>query len=319
MWISEYRDSWIDGWHARHTCNWGEVHDKKPFDEIVETAKGYCAWALYGQDWGTIHMPTLGRLAKYVRARLHYEPDILAGEYNPGLGFRMKAFAYMLRGNAIGRGGTIDINGNIFWSYRPGPAATIAEVGEYRFEYSQRRGTAMIDWFRQKTRRNDEKIIRLLDKWAAAEVIGANNRDFVDWLFEYWPIWVYRHRVRNHGAMEFGRKYIMRSFEYVVTVDPACCCRLLPRQHDNQEIPEESKPFLIWLRRNMQDIIEMEPDERAHIEVLRHFEANAWSRGGDSYNREAFRAFRARYGSHGDMVDATSSYRKQMDRFKYGW
>ena len=69
----------------------------------------------------------------------------------------------------------------------------------------------------------------------------------------------------------------------------------------------------------MQRVIDVEPDERAHIEILRYFEANPWSRGGDSYNQEAFRVFRAKYGSFSDMVAATSSYCKQMDRFKYGW
>jgi len=66
-------------------------------------------------------------------------------------------------------------------------------------------------------------------------------------------------------------------------------------------------------------VIDTEPDERASVDVLPHFEANPWSRGGDSYNQQAFRTFRARYGSYGEMVEATTSYDRQMDRFKYGW
>ena len=100
----------IDGWHMRHTCDWGEVHNRKPFGEIVPTAKGYCAWALYCQDWGTIHVPMLGRLAKYVRTRMQYEPYVLVGEYDKGLGYRMRTLTHLIRGKTIRRGGNIDDN-----------------------------------------------------------------------------------------------------------------------------------------------------------------------------------------------------------------
>jgi hypothetical protein len=166
------------------------------------------------------------------------------------------------------------------------------------------------------------QIIKVLDDWAAiprGEIISANDSDFIEWIFEYWPRWVEHNWVRTHGIIEFGLKYMLRPFAYVLAEDPAYCGRLLRLHHNDQEIPRGSKPFIVWLRRNMEDFLETPMALRGENPVFRQLEPDRWYRGGNPYGYDAFRAFRARFASYNDMIQAAQSYAPSTDPFAHDW
>jgi hypothetical protein len=162
-------------------------------------------------------------------------------------------------------------------------------------------------------------IIEKLNAWAAVprgETISQGDHEFVEWLFEYWPAWVNRHWVRGEGVIEFGLRYTMRTFEYVLTQDPAYCGRLLRLQHDEKAVPEESVLFIVWLRERMEDYLNT---PHSINPILRQFAPERWHRDGNSYSHDSFRAFNRKFPTFHHMIRATKEYAHFFDIFTDGW
>ena len=177
-----------------------------------------------------------------------------------------------------------------------------------------------MNWFTTNSRfeLGKARILAMLDGWASRETLSAGDMDFVDWLFEYWPRWASRNWAVDHGIVVFGRKYLLKSYEFVLQVDPAYCGKLLSFQENDRVVPEGSLPFVAWLRRNAQRYLETDVELSSRCPTLSAFRRDQWHRVRNPYDHGRFAQYRRSFGSDRAMNEVTRAYGRIGDRSDFG-